>query len=231
MRTTLVILMLVLCFGAAAPMANAQTDAPIVQQAQTPVKKGFFAFLQGDPAAQEARKLAREERRAARAQARLDRQSARAAKSSGAGEVVGRADVAQAVQVAIDNKPKGRWWCVPFARMVAGLDIRGNAKTWWDQAKDRYARGHEPQVGAVISFAASRSMPKGHVAVVSKVVSDREILIVHANWVRGKVTLDDRAIDVSQHGDWSAVRVENSAGTPGRVNPVNGFIYQGKSNG
>ena len=35
--------------------------------------------------------------------------------------------------------------CVPFARAESGVDIRGNAKTWWAQAASDYARGDEPR--------------------------------------------------------------------------------------
>src|SRR5688572_24210456 len=42
--------------------------------------------------------------------------------------------------------------CVPYARAQSGIDIRGNALTWWDQAAGRYRRGAEPQVGAVLAF-------------------------------------------------------------------------------
>ncbi|PLL13691.1 CHAP domain-containing protein [Tabrizicola sp. TH137] len=123
------------------------------------------------------------------------------------------------------NPPRGRIWCVPFARAVSGVEIRGNARTWWDQARGRYARGHEPKVGAVMAFAASRSMPKGHVAVVSKVIDDRTVLVDQANWERNRITLDTVVVDVSAKGDWSKVRVANGAGSLGRVNPVKGFIY------
>ena len=108
---------------------------------------------------------------------------------------------------------------------MTGIDIRGNAKTWWKQAAGIYERGNEPKVGAVMNFAASRAMPMGHVAVVSKVVSDREILIDQANWERNKITQDTLVVDVSASGDWSQVRVANSAGSLGRENPVYGFIY------
>ena len=67
--------------------------------------------------------------------------------------------------------------CAPFAREVSGIEIFGNANTWWNQAAGRYDRGHEPRVGAVLSFASSRAMPVGHVAMVSKIISDREVLI------------------------------------------------------
>ena len=72
--------------------------------------------------------------------------------------------------------------CVPFARAESGVEIRGNAKTWWAQAAGTYQRGEEPRQGAVMAFAGTGGMPLGHVAVVKKIVSDREILIDHANW-------------------------------------------------
>lgn len=150
--------------------------------------------------------------------------SAHTEKARKAGDA-GRAEVKLAVAQAIATKPRGRIWCVPFARQVAGVDIRGNASTWWKQAAGRYARGKEPKVGAVMNFASSRAMPMGHVAVVSGVISDREILVDQANWVRNRITQDTRVVDVSAQGDWSRVKVDNGNGSFGRVNPVYGFIY------
>lgn len=122
--------------------------------------------------------------------------------------------------------------CVPFARAESGVDIRGNARTWWSQAAGQYERGDEPRVGAVMAFAGTRGMPMGHVAVVKKVVSDREIRIDHANWSpingrRGQIERDVRVVDVSDAGDWSMVRVWYAPiGDLGlRANPVEGFIY------
>ncbi|MBL0769161.1 CHAP domain-containing protein [Sphingopyxis sp. XHP0097] len=122
--------------------------------------------------------------------------------------------------------------CVPFARAESGVEIRGNAKTWWAQAEGQYARGDEPREGAVMAFAAARGMPMGHVAVVKKIVSDREILIDHANWSpingrRGQIERGARVVDVSEAGDWSMVRVWYAPiGDLGlRANPVHGFIY------
>lgn len=121
--------------------------------------------------------------------------------------------------------------CAPFAREVSGIQLFGNANTWWNQAEGHYDRGHEPRVGAVLSFSSSRSMPVGHVAMVSKVVSDREVLLTHANWsYRGGVERNVRAIDVSANNDWSDVRVwYGPIGDLGmRSNPANGFIYADK---
>lgn len=118
--------------------------------------------------------------------------------------------------------------CVPFARQVSGIEIRGNANTWWGQAAGRYERGTAPKVGAVMAFAATGEMRFGHVAMVSRVVSDREVLLTHANWSRrGGIERDVRAIDVSAAGDWSEVRVWfgplHDLGST--VYPVRGFIY------
>jgi surface antigen len=118
--------------------------------------------------------------------------------------------------------------CAPFARQVSGIDLHGNANTWWGQAEGRYERGHTPRVGAVLSFAASRSMRVGHVAMVSKVVSDREVLLTHANWsYRGGIERNVRAVDVSPNNDWTDVRVWYAPmGDLGlRSNHANGFIY------
>jgi len=120
------------------------------------------------------------------------------------------------------------WQCAPFARSVSGIELHGNASSWWGQAAGRYARGHVPQVGSVLSFEATRRMRVGHVAMVSRVVNEREVLLTHANWSRrGGVERDVRAVDVSAAGDWSQVRVwygpQGSLGTSSY--PTNGFIY------
>nr|WP_238991824.1 CHAP domain-containing protein [Gemmobacter caeruleus] len=120
---------------------------------------------------------------------------------------------------------KGRLWCVPFARAVSGVEIRGNAVTWWAQAAARYARGSEPKIGAVMNFRGTRKMPMGHVAVVSNILDSRRIQIDHANWIRNRITKDQVVVDVSSANDWSQVRVVNADGSMGRVNPVFGFIY------
>ena len=124
--------------------------------------------------------------------------------------------------------PAAALQCVPYARAESGIDIHGNALTWWSQAADRYRRGAEPQVGAVLAFKPTRAMPIGHVAVVAAIVDDRHVLLNHANWsVRGGIERGVLAEDASENGDWSVVRVwygpQRSLGR--RVNPTFGFIY------
>lgn len=198
-------------------LALPATDALAESQ---PKKPGLFSFLQQDSAKAAERAAKREARQEARKAKKSGKNSAAASASASA-----RAEVKEAVAVAIANKPKGRIWCVPFARAVTGVDIRGNATTWWKKAAGKYDRGQKPVVGAVMNFASSRAMPMGHVAVVSQVISDREILVDQANWERNRITQDTLVVDVSEKGDWSRVKVANSAGTLGRVNPVYGFIY------
>lgn len=196
---------------------------PVVAEAPAQKSAAFQLFGNKDNPSRAERKAERQAERAAKREERKAKKSKLA--PSADSQSAARAQVKEAVAYAIAHRPKGRLWCVPFARTVSGVEIRGNAKTWWAQAKGAYQRGHEPQVGAVIAFASSRAMPKGHVGVVSQVISDREILVDHANWVRNRVTQDNLVVDVSAKGDWSAVKVANRDGTLGRVNPVNGFIY------
>jgi surface antigen len=121
--------------------------------------------------------------------------------------------------------------CVPYARFLSGIGLRGDAWTWWDQAAGMYARGNRPERGAVLSFPGTERMPLGHVAVVTQVLGSRKILIEHANWPNavvehGAISRDIQVEDVSASNDWSEVRVQFGEGGPmGSVYPANGFIY------
>jgi surface antigen len=125
--------------------------------------------------------------------------------------------------------------CVPFARAASGIQIFGDAWTWWDQADGRYERGRKPRPGAVIVFAKTDRLRFGHVAVVSRVVESRVVLLTHANWSRldgerGHAEQDVTLFDVSPGNDWSSVKVwyRDMNGLGGGVYPVKGFIYGGK---
>jgi CHAP domain len=131
-----------------------------------------------------------------------------------------------AVEEAHAKRARGeRVWCVPFARTMSGIELRGNAETWWPGAEGVYERGHAPEVGAVMVFSGTRKLSMGHVAVVSKIVSDREILVDHANWKRNQVSLGMSVIDVSAANDWSVVQVAYDPGQYGRDYPISGFVY------
>ena len=122
--------------------------------------------------------------------------------------------------------------CVPFARAASGIAIFGDAWTWWQQADGKYDRGHAPRAGAVIVFTKTARLPMGHVAVVSRVVEKRVLMLTHANWSRqngerGHAEQDVTLFDVSDGNDWSEVKVwfRDSNGLGGGIYPVSGFIY------
>jgi surface antigen len=116
--------------------------------------------------------------------------------------------------------------CVPYARNVSGIQVTGNAWQWWNNAAGTYARGHVPEKGSVLAFRSNYRMRLGHVAVVSKVINSREILVDHANWTSGMVMRGVAVVDVSEANNWSAVRVILGRSSDfGSVYPTYGFIY------
>ncbi|MBX3476812.1 MAG: CHAP domain-containing protein [Brevundimonas sp.] len=122
------------------------------------------------------------------------------------------------------------WQCVTFARMLSGINIFGDAWTWWNQAVDKFRTGRAPETGSVLVFQPHGAMSRGHVAVVSDILTDRVIRVTHANWggSRGRVEENVTVVDVSSEGDWSRVKVWynpiRDLGTT--VYPTYGFIYK-----
>lgn len=127
----------------------------------------------------------------------------------------------------------GYWQCVPFARLMSGIQIFGDARTWWGQATGKYETGFTPKAGAVLCFKPTGRMNLGHVAFVSQVLTDRVIQVTHANWsvmngARGQVEKDVTVVDVSPEGDWSQVKVwyDPVRDLGSTTYPTYGFIYQ-----
>lgn len=121
--------------------------------------------------------------------------------------------------------------CVPYARQLTGIQIYGDAHTWWGQAEGRYRRGSRPKPGAVMAFRPHGNSRLGHVAAVRKVLDSRTILIDHANWSSpGEIERNVRAVDVSPGNDWSEVRVWYGPSQRLGANhwPLAGFIYNEK---
>ncbi len=125
------------------------------------------------------------------------------------------------------SRPRKRLQCVPYARDLSNIQIRGDAWTWWASAKGRYRRGHQPAQRAVLVFKR-RGQSRGHLAVVTHILDDRVIVASHANWLnRGQVHHNTPIRDVSPNNDWSSVQVWY---TPGRHYGTRryrtyGFIY------
>lgn len=120
-----------------------------------------------------------------------------------------------------------RLQCVPFARKQSKIAIRGHSWHWWRAAKGKYRRGRMPHEGAVLVFKRNRQS-RGHLAVVTRLINSREIVVNHANWLnKGRIHMDTPIRDVSRNNDWSVVKVWY---TPGRKYGssryrVHGFIY------
>jgi len=136
-------------------------------------------------------------------------------------------DEASLEPAAVLERRRQRLQCVPFAREESGVEIYGDANTWWSQAQGRYARERRPEEGAVMVMRGYANANRGHVAVVREIVSDRMVLIDHANWLNGgEVTRAVPVRDVSPSGDWSEVKVWHVPGQHwgGRVYRVQGFI-------
>ena len=68
---------------------------------------------------------------------------------------------------------------------------------------------------------------RSHLAVVSALVSGREIRVDHANWLNdGNIYTDDPVVDVSANNDWTEVRVWNAQARAWgkKIYLVEGFI-------
>jgi surface antigen len=143
-----------------------------------------------------------------------------------------RVVVALLISVLIALAPHPSWaWdrapqCVPFARALSSIRLFGDAWRWWSAAAGRYNRGVNPEAGSILSFRPEAHMSLGHLAVVTRVIGNREIEVDHANWAPGAIRREVRVLDVSADNDWSAVRVElGQRDHFGAVYATNGFIY------
>jgi len=141
-----------------------------------------------------------------------------------------RLAVVAAVAPPSVETPLHRLFCVEYARMRSGLAVFGDAKTWWTRAKNLYARASHPVEEAVMVFSGSKRLKRGHVAVVTAIVSPREIIVDQANWQnKGEIDHATPVLDVSRANDWSQVRVWDipSGGFGSRIYRISGFIAKG----
>lgn len=127
--------------------------------------------------------------------------------------------------VVIRDQPYSE--CVPYARIISGIQIWGDAVTWWSQAASLYVRSTRPAPGSVLVLRGWNDTTRGHVAAVKEVVSSRILRVDHANWLKsGEISLNVPVIDVSENNDWTKVRVWHVPGGywGGRTYEVEGFI-------
>ena len=122
--------------------------------------------------------------------------------------------------------------CVQFIKKASTVALHGNAYEWWDAADGVYGRGNQPAPGAVMVFSKTHHLPFGHVALVQQQLDSRTVLIDHANWSRihghrGHVERSVRVVDVSEHNDWSRVRVwyASLSDVGDTVYGLRGFVY------
>jgi len=128
--------------------------------------------------------------------------------------------------VVIRDQPYSE--CVPYARLVSGIQIWGDAVTWWAQASAKYVRSSRPAEGSVMVLRGWNDATRGHVSAVKEIVSPRILRVDHANWLKGgEISLNVPVIDVSEANDWSKVRVWHIPGGywGGRTYEVEGFIH------
>jgi surface antigen len=133
-------------------------------------------------------------------------------------------------QTRVENGTHKPMQCVPYAREHSGIKIFGDAYTWWDKAEGKYPRTSLPVSGTVMVLNNYAGDTRGHLAVVRRLVSPREIRVDHANWLDdGSIYVNDPVEDVSSDNDWSVVRVFNlqTGAWGGRLYPVQGFIGTG----
>lgn len=148
-----------------------------------------------------------------------------------------------AVFVAIMSQPAiaglcddGLCQCVDYAKENGWSDFSGLgfAYKWWFAATEKtssyyvpgYPVGNIPQIGAVLVLKPWSGNTAGHVAIVTKIVDDDEILVNHANWRNDEVIrIGDKVKDASG-GKWKKILVQYGADYGSTTYDTNGFIYQ-----
>ena len=122
-----------------------------------------------------------------------------------------------------------RFFCAEYARIRSGFPVFGDAKFWWERARNLFDRVAEPVADSVMVFSASKRLKRGHVAVVTHIVSAREIRVDQANWMnKGEIDHSTPVLDVSPGNDWSQVRVWDvpSRQFGARTYKISGFIVK-----
>lgn len=110
--------------------------------------------------------------------------------------------------------------CVFWVRQLTDMSLRGDAWQWWDAAAGRYERGANPTVGSVLVFKRARSLSRGHVSTVSRVIDRRTVEVDHSWLTDNRLYRGMRVVDVSARNDWTEVRVWHP-----RINDLGSTVY------
>jgi hypothetical protein len=110
--------------------------------------------------------------------------------------------------------------CVFWARQLTDMSLRGDAWQWWDAAAGRYDRGGTPTPGSVLVFKRARSLSRGHVSTVSRVIDRRTVEVDHSWLTDNRLYRAMRVVDVSARNDWTEVRVWHP-----RINDLGSTVY------
>ena len=125
------------------------------------------------------------------------------------------------------EKPARRFYCAEYVRIQKGLPVFGDAKYWWEKANSFMTGWPSLWRNSVMVFATSMRLKRGHVAVVTDIVSPREIRVDQANWQNhGEIDHSTPVLDVSPANDWTRVRVWDTRSRQfgAHVYPISGFI-------
>ena len=113
-----------------------------------------------------------------------------------------------------------------FVRANWSPQLFGPASGWWEAAPAS-DRNDRPAMGSLLLLTGYCDGACGHAAIVTRIVSAREIRIDHADWLHdGAIYRNNPVADVSWNNDWSRVRVFNirTGSWGGKVYAVRGFL-------
>ena len=92
--------------------------------------------------------------------------------------------------------------CVPFARAASGIQLYGDAWTWWTAADGKYERGTKPREGAVLGMEEALSPEQALTLYLAHpldltrtrsltVAGDADLCLLATSWQEARANLSD----------------------------------------